>query len=76
MAMAVAPSLFVSTTVPDAFSAATDIAVSRNHMTNKELDAQFKFYLLPDYTLGLVCLYKDQISRRELSFWKVLIARI
>jgi hypothetical protein len=29
MAMVVTPSLFVSTTVPDAFSAATDIAVSR-----------------------------------------------
>lgn len=30
MAIAVAPSLFVSTTVPDAFSAATDIAVSKS----------------------------------------------
>lgn len=29
MTLAVAPSLFVSSTVPDAFSAATDIAVSR-----------------------------------------------
>ena len=29
MAMAVSPALLVSTTVPDAFSAATDIAVSR-----------------------------------------------
>lgn len=50
MAMVVAPSLFVSTTVPDAFSAATDIAVSRNYKTNKEFDAQFKFYLLTDCT--------------------------
>jgi hypothetical protein len=32
MAMAVTPSLLVSTTVPDAFSAATDIAVSRERV--------------------------------------------